>query len=71
MPPSFEETYPSIAQWVQDGWIEIGRDDYSTSLIRALDIGGLVWEGRHTYPTLDAALQDLEDGVRQWMEEDG
>ncbi len=71
MPPSFEETYPSIAQWVQDGWIEIGRDDYSTSFIRALDIGGLVWEGRHTYPTLDAALQDLEDGVRQWMDKDG
>lgn len=68
---SFEETYPTIAQWVQDGWIEIGRDDYSTSLVRALDIGGLVWEGRDTYPTLDAALSDLEAGLRQWMEEHG
>ena len=68
---SFEETYPTIAQWVQDGWIEIGRDDCCTSLVRALDIGGLVWEGRSTYPTLDAALQDLEDSIRQWMEEHG
>ncbi|MDE3016769.1 MAG: hypothetical protein KGI29_07640 [Pseudomonadota bacterium] len=37
----FSEKYPNIAGWVKDGWIEIGRDGNSTSLIRVLDEGGL------------------------------
>ena len=40
----FEERYPNIAAWVQDGWIEIGHDSNSGSFIRVLDEGGLVWE---------------------------
>jgi hypothetical protein len=42
---TFAEKYPNIAGWIKDGWIEIGRDGHSTSIIRALDEGGLVWEG--------------------------
>src|SRR4051812_37993599 len=38
----FAETYPNIARWVKDGWIEIGRNDYSTSMIRVLDEGGMI-----------------------------
>ena len=58
-----EDTYPHIAEWVQDhGWIEIGHDEHSTSFVRALDIGGLVWEG-----SLDEAFQDLEAGLTEWM----
>ena len=58
-----EDTYPHIAEWVQDhGWIEIGQDEHSTSFVRALDIGGLVWEG-----SLDEAFQDLEAGLTEWM----
>ncbi len=41
-PDSLETRYPNIVAWVQDGWIEIGRDDYSRSFVRALDIGGMV-----------------------------
>jgi hypothetical protein len=37
----FEERYPNIAAWVQDGWIEIGHDSNSGSFIRVLDEGGL------------------------------
>ena len=41
---NFTEKYPNIAGWIMDGWIEIGRNGYSTSIIRVLDEGGLVWE---------------------------
>ena len=32
---AIEARYPSIAAWVEDGWIEVGRDDYSHSFVRA------------------------------------
>jgi hypothetical protein len=70
-PDSFEACYPNITAWVQDGWIEIGRDDYSRSFVRALDIGGMVWEGESEYPTLDAALCALGAGIAAWLEEHG
>ena len=38
------------------------QDEHSTSFVRALDIGGLVWEG-----SLDEAFQDLEAGLTEWM----
>ena len=72
MAQSFESTYPTIARWVQEyGWIEIGQDDMSPSFVRALDEGGMVWEGQEHYATLDAALQDLEAGLAAWMQEQG
>jgi hypothetical protein len=54
---SFEERYPHVASWVEDGWIEIGRDDCARPFVRALDIGGLVWEGDGPYASIDAALR--------------
>ena len=72
MAQSFESTYPTIARWVQEyGWIEIGQDDMSQSFVRALDEGGMVWEGQEDYATLDAALQDLENGLAAWIREQG
>jgi hypothetical protein len=72
MAQELDATYPAVARWVMEyGWIEIGQDDMSRSFIRALDDGGLVWEGRAHYPTLDAALQDLETGLAVWMQEQG
>jgi hypothetical protein len=72
MAPSLEATYPTIARWVHEyGWIEIGQDEMSRSFIRAIDPGGMVWEGREDYTTLDAALQDLEAGLAAWMREQG
>ena len=72
MAQSLDAIYPTIVQWVQEyGWIEIGQDEMSRSFIRALDDGGMVWEGRKSYPTLDAALQDLEVGLIAWMQEQG
>jgi len=63
-----ETSYPHVARWVRDcGWIELGRNDYSRSMVRALDIGGLIGEGKASYATLDAALQDLEEALAAWF----
>lgn len=66
---SFEARYPNIASWVQDGWIEMGRDDCGRSFVRALDIGGLVWEGDGPYAGTDEALRALDAGIAAWLEE--
>jgi hypothetical protein len=68
---SVEALYPHLSAWVQDGWVEIGRDDYSRSFVRALDIGGMIWEGEVEYPSLDAALQALDAGIAAWIAEHG
>lgn len=66
---SFESAYPNIARWVMDGWIEIGHESYTDSFVRALDEGGMVWEGKKKYPTLGDALKDLDRGVAKWFAE--
>lgn len=74
MVASFETLYPNIAYFVDAiGWIEMGRDDDSplTSFIRALDQGGMVWEGKDEYKTIDQAFRDLEQGLGEWMREQG
>jgi hypothetical protein len=53
------------------GWIEIGQDDDSQSFVRALDMGGMVWEGKPKYKTVDAALDDLEAALEKIIEEIG
>jgi hypothetical protein len=67
--PTVEQTYPAIARWVASyGWIELGHDG-SRSVVRALDVGGMIWEGEPTYPTLDDALRALEAALAQWLRE--
>jgi len=69
---NFSSTYPNIAAWTESyGWIEIGQDDFSQSFARALDIGGMVWEGKSKYKTVDAALDDLEAALEKIIEEIG
>ena len=72
-PPAdpFVELYPNVAAWVLDGWVEIGRDGYSKSFVRVLDIGGIVWEGEAKYPTVHAALLALDAAIAEWLEENG
>ena len=63
-----DDSYSHGARWVRDfGWIGIGQDDFSRSMVRALDIGGLIWEGKSSYPTLDPALQDLDQVLAAWF----
>lgn len=72
MSNSFEASYPAIAEWVDSyGWIEIGNDGNSDSLVRALDEGGMIWESGAKHKTLDKALQACEQALANWIEENG
>jgi hypothetical protein len=71
-PTPFEDNYPFITRWIDSyGWIEIGRDDYNSSFIRALDEGGIIWESAKKYSSLDAALRDLEIELMKAINEIG
>jgi hypothetical protein len=50
------------------GWIEIGQDDEPRSFIRVLDEGGMIWEGKSKYKSLDDALNDLEKALEKALE---
>lgn len=70
MTTSFAELYPNLAYWIETfGWIELGQDDYSSSLIRILDSGGMIWESEETYDALDATLREAEAAVADWFKE--
>ena len=72
MTTSFEKLYPNLAYWVESfGWIEMGQDDYSNSLIRILDSGGNIWESEEDYDSLDATLQAADAVVAAWFKERG
>ena len=63
-----EKLFPAIAQWVQDGHIEIGDQEGFGFSVRALDYGGLVFEDDKP-DTLAEAMASLEDGLRKWFME--
>ena len=65
----FAKQYPNISGWVKDGWIEIGRDGYSTSLIRVCDEGGTVWEGGTRHKSMDKIFAEAEQAIAKWFEE--
>lgn len=70
MAESIDQTFPHLSEFVMThGWIEIGQDDFSRSFVRALDIGGMLWEGRQTYASLDEALRELDTALGEWMRE--
>jgi hypothetical protein len=65
---------PNIAYFTKAiGWVELGYDVDSnrSSCIIALDPGGLIWEGRDSYDSLEEAFRDLEEGLGEWMREVG
>ena len=67
--PLIEKHYPNLAAWVLDGWLEVGHSGETGSFIRLLDERGIVWEGKSTYPSLDAALLEAETAVETWLAE--
>ena len=74
MPKSkiFENQYPTIARFVEAfGCIQSGEHEMTPSFVRAYDMGGTVYEGKSSYPTLEAAFQDLEAGIKAYVEENG
>jgi hypothetical protein len=52
-----------------DGWVEIEHESDTNSFMRVLDEGGMVWEGKRTYPRLEDGLQDLDQGVGKLFED--
>jgi hypothetical protein len=68
--PSFEETYPHVARWIKEhGWIELGDDGMGRSWVRALDEGGLIWEGGDPIQTLDETFRELDAALARWLHE--
>ena len=66
----FAEAYPNIAHWIEvQGWIEIGQDVYSRSLVRCLDEGGMIWESDSKHKTIDEALRALEEALVELLKE--
>jgi len=63
-------SHPHLWRWVNEfGTIEIGLCPQTRSFIRVVDEGGIVWKGRRSYASLDAALADAEAGVSRWMKD--
>ena len=59
-----------IARWIAlGGLVEIGQYQHRGSFVRALDEGGMIWEGEQHYQTLDDALLDLDFGIGAWIAE--
>lgn len=71
-PKNFEEQYPTIHRFVEEiGSIEIGQHEIISSFVRAYDLGGTVYEGKDIYPSMESALQDLEAGIKAYLDEHG
>jgi exodeoxyribonuclease V alpha subunit len=67
---SFEEKYPHLNRFVEErGWIEIGQSEDIDSFARAYDYGGTVYEGKGSYPSMEAAFQDLEKHIKAYFED--
>lgn len=66
---TFAQLYPNLAGWIKDGHIEIGRDGYSTSMIRVIDEGGVVWEGGTRHKSIDKMLEEAEQAIKEWFDE--
>ncbi len=66
----FANTFPNITRWVtEQGWIEIGQNEDSKSLVRVFDPGGLVWEISGKQTSIDNMLYALENYLEKWFEE--
>jgi len=62
--------YSHLWRWAAEfGTVEIGYCGHTRSFIRVLDEGGMVWKGRRSYTSLDAALADADAGVSHWMKD--
>jgi hypothetical protein len=64
-PPAFHERFPTLSSWVlKNGWIEVGQQEQSGFVARALDDGGVVFED-DGLDSLAEALVALEEGLAE------
>jgi hypothetical protein len=68
-----EDRYPTLTRFINEiGRVEIGIGNYMVSaFVVAYDEGGTVYEGQDNYPSLDAALQDLDAGIKENLDKWG
>jgi hypothetical protein len=67
--PRIEELYPTIAEFVRTrGHIEIGDQEGIGFVAKALDYGGLVFDGRKVKTLLAEAMSALESGLVDHLE---
>jgi hypothetical protein len=56
----FSKQYPHIAWWIDNnGWVALGSDEDSDSLLRLIDSGGTCWADENS-DTFDIALDKAE-----------
>jgi len=66
-----DNLYPTVAQWVKGcGWIEIGDQEGLGFTVKALDLGGVVFEDAECR-SLAEALASLESGLVVAMKQRG
>jgi hypothetical protein len=67
-----ESKYPTLTRFVNEiGRVEIGQNYMISAFVVAYDEGGTIYEGQNTYPSLDSALQDLDAGIKERLDELG
>ena len=70
-PSNLAARYPNQNVWVfGGGWVEIGHN-YGASMARALDEGGQIWEGKRKYRSFEEVLKALDQGIADWLKENG
>ncbi len=69
---SFESLYPNITQFVQSGGhLEMGYNDQVDAFALAYDEGGTIYQGKRSYPSLDAMFDDVEQGIQAYNDKWG
>ena len=66
----FEQSasYPSLTSFLDnDGSLEIGYIYELGVSVIAFDEGGVVWEGKNKYESLDALLAEAEQAIAEWI----
>ena len=67
----FASRYPNLNAWVfGGGWVEIGHS-YGSSMARAFDEGGQIFEGKRKYESLLDTLDALDKGIADWSKLNG
>lgn len=65
---TFEESYPTVHRWTRKyGWIEIGPSEPYTSVLRAFNPDGLVWESGSQTTSVDRNLKLLDEYLEKWI----
>lgn len=62
--------YPSLTSFLDnDGRLEIGYIYELGISVIAFDEGGVVWEGKEKYESLEVLLDDAERAIKSWINE--